>query len=75
MTDVDAADTYEQRARAIQLASQAILEDFERWLEHAGWSAPTIRDHVDNIRFFTKYLAWYTRSQHRLDEATESDVY
>ena len=53
MTKVDAAATYEQRARAIHLASQPIPDDFERWLEHAGWSEQTIRDHVDNIRFFT----------------------
>jgi hypothetical protein len=75
MTEEDATDTYEQRARAIQLASQPILDVFERWLMQAGWSEQTIIDHVDNIRFFTKYLAWYTRSQHRLDEATDSDVY
>ena len=75
MTQADAANAYEQRARAIQLASQPILEGFERWLKHAGWSEQTIQDHVDNIRFFTKYLAWYTRSQHSLNEATDSDVY
>jgi len=75
MTETDAADTYEQRAQAIQLASQPILDGFERWLKQAGWSEQTIQDHVDNIRFFTKYLAWYTRSQHSLDEATDSDVY
>ena len=75
MTEADSADTYEQRARAIQLASQPILEGFERWLKQAGWREQTIHDHVDNIRFFTKYLAWYTRSQHSLEEATDSDVY
>ncbi len=75
MTEEDAADTNEQRARAIQLASQPILDGFERWLKHARRSEQTIQDHVENFRFFTKYLAWYTRSQHRLDEATDSDVY
>jgi hypothetical protein len=75
MSEVDAADTYEQRARVIQLASQPILDDFERCLEHAGGSEQTIRGHVDNIRCFIKYLAWYPRSQHRSDEATESDVH
>jgi site-specific recombinase XerD len=75
MTEADPADTYEQRAQAIQLASQPILDGFERWLMQAGWSEQTIRDHVDNIRFFTKYLAWYTHSQHSLAEATDSDVY
>ncbi len=75
MTEADSADRYEQRARAIQLASQPILDGFEHWLKQAGWREKTIRDHVDNIRFFTKYLAWYTRSQHSLVEATDSDVY
>lgn len=75
MTEADAASTYEQRARAIQLGSQPLLEGFEHWLKHAGWSEPTVQSHLDNIRFFTKYLAWYTRSQHSLDEATDSDVY
>ena len=74
MTEADSADRYEQRARAIQLASQSILDGFEHWLKQAGWREQTIRDHVDNIRFFTKYLAWYTRSQHSLVEATDSDV-
>ena len=75
MTEADPANRYEQRAQAIQLASQPILDGFEHWLMQAGWSEQTIRDHVDNIRFFTKYLAWYTHSQHSLDEATDSDVY
>ena len=75
MTEADPADTYEQRARAIQLASQPILDGFESWLKQAGWSEETIKDHVDNIRFFTKYLVCYTHSQHRLEEATDSDVY
>jgi len=75
MTETDPTNTYEQRARAIQLASQPILDGFERWLKQAGWSEKTIQDHVDNMRFFTKYLAWYSHSQHRLDEATDSDVY
>ena len=71
MTEADPADTYEQRAQA----SQPILDGFERWLMQDGWSEQTIRDHVDNLRCFTKYLAWYTRSQHSLDKATDSDVY
>ena len=36
MTEADPADTYEQRARAIQLANQPILDGFERWLKHPG---------------------------------------
>ena len=33
MTEADSAERYEQRARAIQLASQSILDGFEHWLK------------------------------------------
>ena len=75
MTEADHADTYEQRVRAIQLANQPILDGFEHWLKQAGWSEKTIKDHVDNICFFTRYLVLYAHSLRRLDEATDSDVY
>jgi site-specific recombinase XerD len=75
MTEADDAETYEQRVREIQLANQPILDGFERWLMQAGWSEKTIQDHIDNIRFFSKYLVLYAHSLHRLDEATDSEVY
>ena len=75
MTEDDNADTYEQRVRAIQLANQPILDGFEIWLKQAGWSEKTIQDHVDNIRFFTRYQVYYGYSLRRLDEATSGDVY
>jgi len=75
MTEADHADTYEQRVRAIQLANQPILDGFKGWLEHSGLSEKTIKDHVDNIRFFTRYLVLYAHSLRRLDEATDSEVY
>jgi hypothetical protein len=75
MTEADQAETYEQRVQAIELANQPILEGFEHWLKQARLSEQTIRDHVDNIRFFARYLLLYAYSLRRLDEATEGAVY
>ena len=58
MTEADHSETYEQRVQAIQRANEPILAGFERWLLQAGLSEQTIKAHVDNIRFFPKYLAW-----------------
>src|SRR5205823_9915071 len=73
--EADPAQTYEQRVQAIQRANQPILEGFENSLKQAGLSEQTIKDHVDNIRFFARYLLWYAYSLRRLDEATEGHVY
>ena len=75
MTDTEHPETYEQRVQAIQLANQPILDGFETWLRQSGLSEPTIRDHVDNMRFFSRYLLLYAYSLRRLDEATEGSVY
>ena len=75
MTETDHAETYEQRVHAIQLANQPILDDFEKSLKQAGLSEQTIKAHVDNMRFFGRYLLWYGSSLRQLDEATEGDVY
>jgi site-specific recombinase XerD len=68
-------ETYEQRVQAIQSANQPILAGFEKSLKQAGLSEQTIKAHVDNMRFFGRYLLWYGYSLRRLDEATEGDVY
>jgi site-specific recombinase XerD len=75
MTEAEPADTYEQGVHAIQLANQPILDGFENWLKQLGLSEQTIKDHVDNIRFFAHYLLLYAYSLRRLDEATEGNVY
>ncbi len=75
MMEADHAETYEQRVQAIQHANQPILDGFETWLKQAGLSEQTIKDHVDNMRFFARYLLLYAYSLRRLDEATEGDVY
>ena len=75
MREADDAETYEQRVQAIQQANQPILDGFETWLRQSGLSEQTIKDHVDNIRFFSRYLLLYAYSLRRLDEATEGAVY
>ena len=75
MTGANDAETYEQRVHAIQLANQPILDGFEHWLKQSGLSEQTIKDHVDNMRLFSRYQLWYGYSLRRLDEATEGDVY
>ena len=75
MREADDAETYEQRVQAIQLANQPILEGFEQALGQAGLSEQTIKAHVDNMRFFARYLLLYAYSLRRLDEASEGDVY
>jgi site-specific recombinase XerD len=75
MTEADHADMYEQRVHAIQLANQPILDGFEHALKQSGLSEQTIKAHVDNIRFFARYLLLYAYSLRRLDEATEGNVY
>jgi site-specific recombinase XerD len=75
MREANDAETYEQRVHAIQLANQPILDGFEHALRQSGLSEHTIKAHVDNIQFLGRYLLWYGYSLHRLDEATEGDVY
>ena len=75
MVEANHADTYEQRVHAIQRANQPILDGFERSLKQAGLSEQTIKAHVDNMRFFARYLLLYAYSLRRLNEATEGNVY
>src|SRR5260370_16801501 len=70
MREAGHAKTYEQRVQAIQLANQPILDGFETWLRQSRLSEQTIKDHVDNMRFFARYLLLYAYSLRRLDEAT-----
>jgi site-specific recombinase XerD len=75
MREADPAQTYEQRVQAIQLLWRTNRDGFENWLKQAGLSEQTIKDHVDNMRFFARYLLLYAYSLRRLDEATAGDVY
>jgi site-specific recombinase XerD len=75
MTDTEHPETYEQRVQAILLANQPIFDGFETWLRQSGLSEQTIKDHVDNMRLFSRYLLLCAYSLRRLDEATEGAVY
>ena len=57
------------------LKNHPLLDGFEQSLKQAGLSEPTIKAHVDNMRFFGRYLLWSGYSLRRLDEASEGDVY
>jgi site-specific recombinase XerD len=71
MSDVE---TYDARVRAIRAYNQPILDDFRAWLEQSGLSEKTVKTHVDNINFFTKYLV-YSSPLKKLDEADSGDVW
>jgi len=68
------ANTYDTRVQAIRAYNQPILDDFRAWLEQSGLAEKTIKNHVDNIDFFTEYLVYYEPLE-KLDEADGSDVW
>ena len=53
------ANTYDVKVRAIHAYNQPILDDFRAWLKQSGLAEKTVKNHVDNIDFFTKYLVYY----------------
>jgi hypothetical protein len=65
---------YDAQVRAIQAYNQPILDGFRAWLEQSGLAEKTIKNHVDNIDFFTDYLVYYEPLEN-LDEADGSDVW
>ena len=75
MVFMNEANTYDYDAqvRAIQAYNQPILDGFRAWLEQSGQAKKTIKNHVDNIDFFTDYLVYYEPLE-KLDEADGSDV-
>jgi len=71
---MSSADSYDARVQAIKAYNQPILDDFRAWLEQSGLAEKTVRNHVDNIDFFTDYLV-YNEPLEKLDEADGSDVW
>jgi hypothetical protein len=62
-------ETPKRRGRRKQTSTKNLLDDL---LRRAG----QVLAFLDDLSIpFTKYLVWYTHSQHRLDEVTGSDVY
>jgi site-specific recombinase XerD len=64
---------YDKEVEAIRAYNQPILDAFQAWLEQAGLAEKTVRNHVENIDFFTEYLVYYEPLE-RLDEADAGDV-
>jgi site-specific recombinase XerD len=71
---MSSADSYDAQVQAIRVYNQPILDDFRAWLEQSGLAEKTVRNHVDNIDFFTEYLV-YQEPLQKLDEADGSDVW
>jgi site-specific recombinase XerD len=71
MTD---SNDYDKQVEVIRAYNQPILDAFQAWLKEAGLVRKTIKNHVDNIDFFTDYLV-YDEPLKRLDEADDDDVF
>ncbi|HYT28020.1 MAG TPA: site-specific integrase [Ktedonobacteraceae bacterium] len=71
---MSSADSYDAQVQAIRAYNQPILDDFRAWLEQSGLAEKTVRNHVDNIDFFTEYLV-YQEPLEKLDEVDGSDVW
>ncbi len=67
------ASSYDRQVQAIRAYNQPILDGFRAWLEQSGFTEKTVKNHVDNIDFFTKYLVYYEPLE-KLDEAAGIDV-
>ncbi len=64
---------YDAQVDAIKEHNAPILASFQTSLAQAGLAKKTVKNHVDNIDFFTEYLVYYEPLT-RLDEADEGDV-
>ncbi len=64
---------YDAQVDAIQKHNAPILASFHTSLAQAGLAKKTVKNHVENIDFFTEYLVYYEPLT-RLDEADEADV-
>ena len=64
---------YDAQVDAIKEHNAPILANFQTSLEHAGLAKKTVKNHVENIDFFTDYLTYY-ESLKRLDEGDDDDV-
>ena len=67
-------DSYDTKVKAVRAYNRPLLDSFREWLEQSGFAEKTIKAHVENIDFFTKYLMYY-ESLKKLDEADSSDVW
>jgi site-specific recombinase XerD len=66
-------DDYDTQCKAIDKHNKPLLDGFATWMIDSGLSAKTVRNHVDNINFFSTFLV-SNEELKRLDEADESDI-
>ena len=64
---------YDAHVDAIKEHNTPILASFQKSPKKAGLAKKTMKNHVENIDFFTDYLTYYEPLK-RLDEADEGDV-
>lgn len=64
---------YDQEVEKIRAYNQPILDEFQSWLEKSRLAPKTVKNHVENIDFFTEYLVYYEPLS-KLDDADDGDV-
>ncbi len=47
---------YDKQVEIIRVYNQPIFDAFQAWLEESGLARKTIKNHVDNIDFFTDFI-------------------
>jgi len=65
---------YDREVEKIRAQNQPILDEFQSWLENSGLAPTTVKNHVENVDFFSEYLVYYEPLTN-LDEANVGDVY
>ncbi len=50
---------YDQQVEQIREENALLLTAFQKWLENSRLSAKTVRNHVENVDFFTEYQKYY----------------
>lgn len=65
---------YDREVKKIRAHNQPILNEFQSWLENSGLAPKTVKNHVENVDFFTEYLVYYEPLT-KLDEANVGNVY
>ena len=65
---------YDEEVEKVRDYNQPILDEFQSWLQNTGVTPKTIKNHIENIQFFSEYLV-YEEPLQKVDEADADDVY
>lgn len=65
---------YDREVEKIRAHNRPILDEFQSWLENSGLAQKTVKNHIENVDFFTEYLVYYEPLT-KLDEANVGDVF